>query len=125
MNRKYLKRNTEDELFLLARQNRKISTEAEEKLWQSLRNRKLKGFKFRRQQPMGHYILDFFCLEVNLAIEVDGGYHDVEKQKLLDETRSQELSALHVTVIRFTNEEVMNSLESVLNRIIIQITSNG
>jgi very-short-patch-repair endonuclease len=117
MNRKYLDRGTNSNLFQFARQNRKISTEAEEFLWKHVRGRKLRGFKFRRQQPMGNFILDFFCLEMNLAIEVDGGYHDEEKQKLYDEIRAEELAELHVTILRFTNDEVINNVDVVLQMI--------
>jgi ATP-dependent DNA helicase RecG len=118
MNEKYLHRRTQSALYLLARQNRKVSTEAEEILWNNLRSRRLNGFKFRRQQPMGSFILDFFCLEKNLAIEVDGGYHDEEKQKIYDEQRTIDLEALHVTVVRFSNDEVINSLQFVLDTIV-------
>jgi ATP-dependent DNA helicase RecG len=121
MNEKYLHRHTASDLYLLARQNRKLSTEAEEILWRNLRGRKLNGFKFRRQQPMGSFILDFFCLETNLAIEVDGGYHDEEKQKIYDQQRTVELNALHVAVLRFSNEEVISNIKSVLDTIASQL----
>ena len=117
MAKKYLQRGTKPNLFELARQNRKSSTGAEEILWDCLRNRKLRGYKFRRQQPMGIYILDFFCLEMNLAIEVDGEYHNDEEQKLYDHERTTQLHDLNLTVLRFTNHEVITDIDNVLNTI--------
>ena len=69
---------------------RQVKTEAEEKLWQSLRNRKLMNLKFRRQHPFGNYVLDFYCHQIKLCIEADGGIHnekdireyDIERTKI-------------------------------------------
>src|SRR5687768_6016668 len=122
MNNKFLHRNTKPDLVQLARQNRKLSTDAEELLWEHLRGRKLNGFKFRRQQPMASFILDFFCLEANLAIEIDGEYHNEEEQKIYDESRTVELNSLHITILRFTNHEVINTTQSVLTTISEHLT---
>jgi len=105
-----------------AKSNRKEPTEAELLLWKNLRNRKL-GEKFRRQHPVGNYIPDFVCLEKRLILEVDGGYHNIPNQKELDDVRTLELEQKHLfKVIRFTNEEVVKSIEIVLNEIIIVLS---
>jgi very-short-patch-repair endonuclease len=70
-------------------------TKAEKILWESLRNRRLNGFKFRRQHPVADFIADFFCLECSLAIEVDGGYHNTEEQAQHDKERSRKLNDNH------------------------------
>lgn len=101
-------------LFENAKNNRKKSTAAEDKLWQELRGRKLE-FKFRRQHPIDNFIADFICLQKNLIIEVDGGYH--ENTKEYDDARTSVLNNLGYRVIRFTNEEVLNNLQETLSRI--------
>ncbi len=102
--------------YELARGMRKDYTTAENKLWQSLRNSKL-GVKFRRQHPIESYIVDFISLQDNLIVEVDGGYHESEGQKAYDEERTKLLTETGFHVIRFSNEEVLKNLSSVLNRI--------
>ncbi|MBT1696999.1 DUF559 domain-containing protein [Fulvivirgaceae bacterium PWU4] len=104
-------------LFGYARVNRQISTEAEAILWQCLRNRKLKGCKFRRQHPIADYIADFYCFERGLVIEVDGEYHMDKEQMAYDEQRTNRLNELKIKVIRFTNREVMEKLDFVLKEI--------
>jgi very-short-patch-repair endonuclease len=93
------------------RQLRKASTKPEQLLWAALRNRRLVGLKFRRQQSIGPYIVDFFCLEENLIIEVDGGYHDAVHKA--DCTRQQFLESQGYHVIRFANEDVLADVEAV------------
>jgi len=100
-----------------ARENRKNSTDAEDVLWQEVRNSNL-GYKIRRQHYIGNFIVDFVSLEKKLIIEVDGGYHDEKEQLELDELRTLELEQKHLyKVIRFTNEEVLNDINSVLSKI--------
>ncbi len=94
-------------------------TEAEKLLWDRLKNRKLKGLKFRRQHPIHFYIADFYCHEKCLVIEVDGGVHDHIPVKEHDENRSAELDRLGITVIRFRNEQILNNLDKVLEEIMI------
>ena len=84
-------------------------TYAEKVLWQQLRNRKLNNLKFRRQHPVSIFILDFYCHEKRIAIEVDGEIHTSPDQKEWDENRTFELNELGIKVLRFTNEEVVNS----------------
>ncbi len=97
-----------------ARTNRKEQTEAEQILWEALRNSKM-GFKFRRQHAIDKYIADFVCLEKKLIVEVDGEIHNSQKEQ--DEFRTSILNQIGFDVIRFTNEEVINDLENVLIQI--------
>ena len=99
-----------------ARNNRKEPTEAEDVLWQAIRNQKL-GFKFRRQHPINDFIVDFACTEKHLTIEVDGAYHNNKEQAQYDEFRTQYLKDLGYTELRFKNEEVINNLSKVLDTI--------
>jgi very-short-patch-repair endonuclease len=92
---------------------RKNQTDAERKLWSVLRNRRLAGAKFRRQFPIGKYILDFYAPEYKLGIEADGGQHYEEKGRLKDKQRSEELSQLGVDIIRFSDREILNNIEGV------------
>jgi very-short-patch-repair endonuclease len=105
-----------------ARALRKRMTEAEQLLWVNLRNRGLGSFKFRRQHPVGPFIVDFICLEKNVVIEVDGGQHDENKE--LDVQRSAYLNKMGYRVFRFWNNEVMQETEAVLDAI-FAILANG
>ena len=108
--------NAHSSLFERALILRERSTESEKFLWEELRNKK-SGVKFRRQHPLGIYILDFYCHELKLVIELDGKYHDRPEQKELDNIRTENILASGLTEIRFTNEEVISNLQNVLNRI--------
>ena len=96
---------------------RKNMTYAEKILWHRLRNRQINDLKFRRQHPVDIFILDFYCHERRLAIEVDGGIHNQEAQKEWDENRTYELTEFGIKVLRFTNEDVINDTEKVINSI--------
>ncbi|MGZ8557661.1 MAG: DUF559 domain-containing protein, partial [Chitinophagaceae bacterium] len=96
--------------------NRKNKTEAEGILWQRLRNDQL-GAKVRRQHAIEGYIVDFAFLEVNLVIEIDGGYHDEDEQKIYDEARTEYLKQFNFDLIRFTNDEVISNTEKVIKQI--------
>ncbi|MDQ3682335.1 MAG: chorismate synthase [Bacteroidota bacterium] len=100
-----------------AKDNRQGATEAEEILWQELRNRKINGCKFRRQHAVQGYIPDFICLEKKLVVEVDGLYHDTEEQRKLDEERTKFFGANGYREIRFTNYEVLKQLPIVLQKL--------
>ena len=102
---------------------RRAGTDAETLLWRSLRRRQMAGVKLRRQHQYGGYILDFFCSERSLVIEVDGGQHAVSEQAEYDVARTQYLEASGLRVIRFTNTEVLNETESVLSIIWDAVTS--
>jgi very-short-patch-repair endonuclease len=98
-----------------AKELRKNMTPAECILWERLRDRMLAGNKFRRQHPIGAYIIDFYCAEARLVIEIDGGIH--LGQVDADANRSRELEAQGYRVIRFTNEQIETNLELVLSSI--------
>ena len=89
-------------------------TDAERKLWPRLRSRKLLGFKFVRQLPVGRYIADFACRDADLIIELDGGQH---ADRLRDQIRSNELLGHGYHVLRFWNNDVLTNLEGVLHAI--------
>jgi very-short-patch-repair endonuclease len=98
-----------------AKQLRKTLTPAEQQLWQSLRGGKLAGLKFRRQHPVGNFILDFYCAAHKLVVEVDGGIHETQIE--YDAARTTELEAHGCTIMRFANEIVLHQLETVLAEI--------
>jgi len=91
-------------------------TEAERRLWRHLRNRELGGWKFRRQYPVGPYIVDFICVGKNLVIEVDGGKHAENEE--LDIKRSEFLNNMGYRVFRFWNTQVLQETEAVLETIL-------
>lgn len=97
-------------------QMKKEPTEAEKVMWQMLRGKQL-GDKFRRQHIIGNYIADFVCLEKKLVIEIDGGYHSTPEQQAYDEERTRYLQTQGYKVLRFTNEAVVATPETVLNQI--------
>lgn len=92
-------------------------TEAESFLWQNLRGKKLEGYKFRREHIIDQFVVDFVCLSKQLIIEIDGGYHSKPDVIKADKLRTQILNDLGYSVIRFTNEEVLNNIEEVLSEI--------
>jgi very-short-patch-repair endonuclease len=112
------KRNQEKRLIMTqrSRRNRKKQTAAEAKMWEVLRNRHLAGYKFRRQHPIANFIVDFYCDELNLIIEVDGPYHDFQQSR--DHERTACLEYLGCTVIRFGNYSVLNDISYVIHTIL-------
>lgn len=90
-------------------------TPAEIALWERLKTKQLYGLKFRRQHPLHHFILDFYCHAHQLVVEVDGGIH--QQQRDYDESRTEWLTQRGFKVIRFTNEEVLNDIETILQQI--------
>ncbi|MCB0210513.1 MAG: DUF559 domain-containing protein [Anaerolineae bacterium] len=99
-----------------ARELRQEMTPAESKLWDALRNKKLSGLKFRRQHPIDHFIVDFYCAAHKLVVEVDGGIH--AKQSERDAERSVFLEQRGYRLIRFRNEQVLDALDAVLAMIL-------
>lgn len=97
----------------LAKHLRNNSTYGEIKLWKYLRKRKLLGYKFMRQKPIRYYIVDFYCPELLLAIEIDGNIHQGE-QLVKDAKRQRYLENLGIKVIRFRERDVLGNIESVL-----------
>jgi very-short-patch-repair endonuclease len=100
-----------------ARELRRVSMPAEQRLWERIRDRRLHGLKFRRQQPLHGYIVDFYCAERALVVELDGSVHQDREQQSYDAYRDQVFRERGLTVERITNWEVESSLEGVLVRI--------
>lgn len=104
------------EIFKNAQILRQNQTKAEEILWLALSGKNL-GVKFRRQHAIAKYVVDFYCHECKLIIEIDGEYHNTESQQKSDIFRSTELEQLNLKVVRFTNEEIYKDLNIVLSKI--------
>jgi very-short-patch-repair endonuclease len=105
------------ELTPLAKRLRKTSTDVERLLWSRLRAGRFESLKFRRQHPIGGYIVDFVCLERKLIIELDGGQHNLPDEVLRDRQRDAWLEKEGYTVLRFWDNEVLMNTDGVLDRI--------
>jgi very-short-patch-repair endonuclease len=108
-------------LLVFARQLRKEQTDAENLLWHLLRGRNFCGFKFRRQYPMCGYILDFYCHDVGLAVELDGGGHNQEEQQLYDMERTRIIESAGIRIVRFWNNDVLTGMEGVLEELYMHL----
>ena len=106
-----------------ARHMRRQSTDAERLLWAKLRNRRMMNCKFRRQFPIGRYIVDFVCRQHNLVIEVDGGQHSDRQD--YDSARTEWLKSQGFDVLRYWNNEVLTELDSVLESIGNELKKRG
>ncbi len=95
-------------------------TDAEHRLWQHLRGHRFAGLKFRRQHPIGDYIVDFCCSEKHLIIELDGGQHATQSEQ--DEARTAYLQHLGWQVLRFWNTDMLSNTEGVLQHILVYAT---
>jgi len=102
-------------LVPVARRLRRDSTDAERVLWRQLRDRQMHGLKFRRQHPLAGYVLDFYCEELRLCVELDGGQH--AERAADDEARSTVLGKLGVTVVRFWNDDLLRNPDGVWQRL--------
>ena len=121
MSEKKLSKETRAGLISRARQMRTSPTPAEAQLWQFLRKQQLGGYKFRRQHRIGAYIVDFYCPQAKLVIELDGEIHNDQKE--YDQKRQDDLQALGYTVIRFKNQTVFSEIDSVLATILKSIVN--
>ena len=101
-----------------ARSLRKNMTKQERILWQFLRKKSINGLKFRRQYPIGSYIVDFICNEKKLIIEIDGGQHNEDKNSIYDHERTKYLETKGYKVIRFWNHDIENNIEGVYREIL-------
>ena len=101
----------------LARKLRTNQTPAEERLWGILRNRKLFGFKFRRQHQVGDYVADFYCREAELVIECDGPVHDANESWHHDQKRDGYLVGQGLRVLRFSNDQILHDTVNVIAEI--------
>ncbi|HEY9626260.1 MAG TPA: DUF559 domain-containing protein [Coleofasciculaceae cyanobacterium] len=109
-------RGTAPQIIAAARKLRQNLTPAEQVLWQALKNRQLNGLKFRCQHPVGSFIVDFYCPQCRLVIELDGEIH--QQQLEYDIARTKQLSNFGYQIIRFSNQEVITNLNLVLNQIL-------
>jgi very-short-patch-repair endonuclease len=96
---------------------RNSMTPAECLLWQRLRRKQLSGYRFRRQHPVNEFIVDFFCPDAQMVIEIDGEVHDDPSQKERDLERTRILNRFGLKVLRFSNAEVIGDIDSVLEKI--------
>ena len=103
-------------IFEMARELRSQQTHAETILWEYLKT-KPSGYKFRRQHPIGIYIVDFYCHKLKLVIEADGSIHNVKEVKEHDKERQIALEENNIKVIRFTNADILNEMKTVIDRI--------
>jgi very-short-patch-repair endonuclease len=101
-------------LLKRAKRMRRKPTPSEEVLWTVLRDRNIHGLKFRRQHPILFYIADFYCHELRLVVEVDGGIHSTPSQMEMDQLRTANLESNGIRVLRFTNEQVLERMGEVV-----------
>jgi very-short-patch-repair endonuclease len=113
----HLARGVKPAKYRFANQLRRNETEAEEKLWALLRNRQLKGKKFRRQHPVMKYVADFYCHESKLVVEADGDFHRDPDMVEYDKVRTAHLNEAGITVLRFWNADIIKNPEKVIQKI--------
>jgi very-short-patch-repair endonuclease len=109
-------------LLGFARENRKRSTISEALLWHELQNYKLGGLKFRRQHLIDPFILDFYCFEKKLAVEVDGDAHATDTARVYDERREAWLQDRGIRVLRFSHDRVIHEMDAVLAEILSAVS---
>jgi very-short-patch-repair endonuclease len=117
-----------EELREFARKLRENQTDAERLLWLLLRNRRVAGFKFRRQDPVGQFVVDFHCRQAGLGVEIDGGGHNEDATAIKDARRTELLEKHGVHIIRFWNNEILKQTEAVLEKIyltLLERSNNG
>ena len=105
------------DIFKKAKELRRYETDAEKRLWAKLCRNQLLGLQFRRQHPINRFIVDFYCVKIKLVIEVDGNIHEIPENKVYDIGRSQILNDFGITVIRFSNNQIIDDIENVLKLI--------
>ncbi|UCI22517.1 endonuclease domain-containing protein [Mesorhizobium sp. B2-1-8] len=98
---------------------RKAMTDAELKLWNEIRAHRLMGLAFRRQMPIGGYIVDFACPTKKLIVEIDGSQHATAKASEMDAARTAKLKALGWTILRFWNDDIIRDIDNVCQHIVI------
>lgn len=112
-------------LVPLAKRLRKDSTRSEIRLWGHLRNKEMLGYDFDRQKPVDNYILDFFCHDLMLGIELDGFTHTFEEVYAKDLLKEERLKTLGITILRFDDKQVMNDIQNVIRVIEMYIEEHG
>ncbi|HEX8393415.1 MAG TPA: endonuclease domain-containing protein [Longimicrobium sp.] len=117
------RRDSSPEVRAQAKHLRNSATPAEQRLWRLLRGRAVNGLKFRRQHPLHGFVLDFYCADARLCVELDGGVHEGQRER--DEQRTEVLRTHGIRVIRFPNEQVFHDLPGVLNQITRAVTDDA
>ena len=117
MKRKNMHLNASPIIFKHARELRDNETEAEKILWIYLSNKKMEGMHFRRQHPANKFAIDFYTDKIKLGIEIDGKYHETRELKFYDEDRDEIPESYDLVILRFKNDQVINSIQSVLDEI--------
>ncbi|MDZ7798609.1 MAG: endonuclease domain-containing protein [Patescibacteria group bacterium] len=112
---------TKKEMKLRRRQLRNSMTKAEISLWMRLKKKQVLGYKFRRQHSIGYYVVDFYCPELKLAIEVDGPSHFEAKTKKYDKRRRRYIESFGVIFYRITNDDVYHNIDGVIEKLILTI----
>jgi len=112
--------NYQKDLSYMAKINRKKPTKAERKIWEEVLRKNQTGFRFLRQKPINRFILDFYCSELDLAIEIDGSSHRLKIST--DKLRDKFLSQIGIKTIRFTNDEIENNIDDVKRKIFAYIS---
>src|SRR5207245_9930803 len=107
------KRDRSERLLGFAREMRREATDAEKRTWRVLRDRRMGGFKFRRQYPVAGYVVDFFCARCRFGIELDGGQHADDSCREYDERRTEKLESLGIQILRFWDHDVLKETEAV------------
>ena len=102
------------DIFKKAKELRRYETEAEKILWTKLCRNQMLGLQFRRQHPLNRFIADFYCAKIKLVIEVDGNIHELPENKVYDIGRSQILNDFGITVIRFSNEQIIDDIKNII-----------
>ena len=110
-----------DKIYNIARNLRKNKTKEENILWQLLRNRQFMGLKFKRQFPIGNYIVDFVCEEKKLVIEIDGGQHNIPNNIKADEARTNYINSKGYKVLRFWNNDINHNIKGVYETLLKMI----
>ena len=110
-----------DKIYHIARNLRKNKTKEEDVLWQLLRNRQFMGLKFKRQVPIGNYIVDFVCEEKKLVIEIDGGQHSIPDNVKADKVRTDYINSKGYRVVRFWNNDINQNIEGVYETLLSMV----
>lgn len=110
-----------NEIISRAKKLRENRTEAETHLWHFIRARRLGGYKFRRQHPLGNFIVDFYCPEKKLAVELDGEHHENEEQLAYDQKRACLLGHKGIKVLRYWNHDVFLNTEGVMEDLLREL----
>jgi len=127
MNKRVIERNmfygAKKNIFLRALELRNNMTIAEKILWKELKKKEIFKARFKSQHPIDIFVVDFYCHKYRLAIEVDGEIHQKQDVLEYDDGRTHDIEKLGIKIIRFTNKEVIDNIESVIDRVLLEINS--